>query len=157
MPMRFTSRCKKLPLLLAMMLAFAAHDQLAAQGSDGTASAQGENRQSGAAQAPADTSSAAGAPGQGAASADAAAASGAKPAADKAAADAKAKSQPGTKTDAAPAPDALKVAFVLPTKVDASGWSRSHDAAIRALGNQLGRAVDITVRDNIIDIQAEKV
>lgn len=151
MPMRFTSRCKKLPLLLALMLVFAGHDQIAAQVSEGAASAQSGNRQSGAAKAPADT----GASGQGAASADATAASGAKPAADKAAADSR--GEPGTKPDAAPAPDALKVAFVLPTKVDASGWSRSHDAAIRALGNQLGRAVDITVRDNIIDIQAEKV
>lgn len=174
MPMRFTSRCKKLPLMLALMLAFAGHDQVAAQVAGGAASAQGESKQPEAAQVPADAKPAAGVSGQHPASAGKAVASDARPAADsgaRPAADAGAKpgtgaaakpvadaeSLPGANTDAAPAPDAVKVAFVLPTKVDASGWSRSHDAAIKALGAQLGRAVDITVRENIIDIQAEKV
>ena len=51
----------------------------------------------------------------------------------------------------------LKVAFVLTTTPDASGWTMSHEAAIAAMREQLGDRVAITLRDNVPDAEADKV
>ena len=50
----------------------------------------------------------------------------------------------------------LKVGFVLPTTPDGSGWSRSHQNGIDLLREKLGDRVQITVLDNVRDVDAEK-
>ncbi|MDO5055913.1 MAG: BMP family ABC transporter substrate-binding protein [Lautropia sp.] len=73
---------------------------------------------------------------------------------DKAAAAAdKAADKPGGDRAVSP----LKVAFVLTTTPDGSGWSMSHEAAIAGMREQLGDQVAITLRDNVPDAEADKV
>ena len=50
----------------------------------------------------------------------------------------------------------LKVGFVLPTTPDGSGWSRSHQNGIDLLREKLGDRVQVTVLDNVRDVDAEK-
>lgn len=50
---------------------------------------------------------------------------------------------------------ALKVGFVLPTTVQGSGWSRSHQEGIDALRQALGTRVEVTVLPDVKDADAE--
>ena len=68
--------------------------------------------------------------------------------------------EPGTQADktgqAQKAEAGLKVGFVLPTAPDASGWSQSHQKGIETLREKLGDQVNVTVLDNVKDVDAEK-
>ena len=45
---------------------------------------------------------------------------------------------------------------MLPTTPDGSGWSRSHQNGIDLLRDKLGDRVQVTVLDNVRDVDAEK-
>lgn len=168
MPMILSRRYRCLPLVAAMGLALTACDS---GGSVSSSAVQAV--QQGAAQlsstavaaetAPATTDAggtaqnAAGSAQAGKAAASAGAEAG-RTAAQAAAGDAdKAAVSTSAAADDKALPPALKVAFVLTTPPDGSGWTMSHQTSIDAMREQLGDKVEITVRDNVPDTESEKV
>ena len=160
--MKLPRRCKTAPLAAAVMLALAA--PLAAQPTlDQPQKAQPTDKTAGQAEAASGQKASAGqdaateqkaGAGQGAAAGQDAPSDQKAPAAQGTPAaqqDNTAKAEPVTKAEAE-----LKVGFVLPTTSDGSGWSRSHQQGIDALRQQLGDRVDVTVLDNVKDVDAEK-
>ena len=165
--MKLARRCKTAPLAAALMLVFAgaAVAEPAAEGAAQAPAAGTSSAQAGSAKAPAHTEGAATGSNHEAAAPSGSSSSGSASSASRSASPAAGTAPSGTAPSSSTGADGqpahkveaeLKVGFVLPTTPDGSGWSRSHQNGIDLLRDKLGDRVQVTVLDNVRDVDAEK-